>query len=347
LLGFQVVELFGYYAAPLPGNPATQQPRNLYRKSELMETITMSASPANIKILRETTGAGMLDCKKALEENNGDMEAAQDWLRKKGLAAAAKKAGRAAAEGLVAIATSGTKGVMIELNSETDFVARNEQFQKLAKEIADIALKCDANDVEVVKAAKAASGKSVVDEVAQAVGTIGENINLRRSAAISVNKGVVASYVHNSVIPGAGKIGILVGVESEGDASKLEALGKQIAMHIAAARPESLTTADLDPALVARERAVFKDQAMASGKPAEIAEKMVEGRIRKYYEEVVLLEQVYVIDGKSKVSEVVANAAKEIGKPVAISGFKRFTLGEGVEKAESDFAAEVAAAVNG
>lgn len=307
----------------------------------------MSASPADIKILRETTGAGMLDCKKALEENNNDKEAAQDWLRTKGLAAAAKKAGRAAAEGLVAIATSNNIGAMIELNSETDFVARNEQFQKLAKEIAEIALKNNLADVEAVKAAKTASGKTVVDEVANAVGTIGENINLRRATNLVVNKGVVASYVHNSVVPGAGKIGILIGLESEADPVKLEVLGKNIAMHIAATRPESLSTADLDKTLVDRERAVFKEQAMASGKPAEIAEKMVEGRIRKYYEEVVLLEQVYVIDGKSKVSQVVEDTAKELGKPIAITGFKRFTLGEGVEKTESDFAAEVAAAANG
>lgn len=308
----------------------------------------MSASPADIKTLRETTGAGMLDCKKALEEAGGNMEAAQDWLRKKGLAAAAKKAGRAAAEGLVAINISSNKGAMIELNSETDFVARNEQFQKLAKEIAAVALAGNYNaDIEALKAAKATSGKTVGDEVAAAVGTIGENINLRRCASIRVNKGVVASYIHNTVVPGAGKIGILVGVESEGDPVKLEAFGKQIAMHIAAARPESLSTKDLDSKLVDRERAVFKDQAIASGKPPEIAEKMVEGRIRKYYEEVVLLEQVFVIDGKTKVSEVVKNAEKEIGKPLALTGFKRFTLGEGVDKQETDFAAEVAAAANG
>lgn len=308
----------------------------------------MSASPADIKVLRETTGAGMLDCKKALEETSGDMQAAQDWLRKKGLAAAAKKAGRAAAEGLVAICTDGNNGAMIELNSETDFVARNEQFQKLAKDIAQIALKeKTGEDVERLKTTSAASGKSIADEVANAVGTIGENINLRRCTAVSVSKGVIASYIHNTVVPGAGKIGILVAMESDGDKAKLEALGKQIAMHIAAAKPESLTTADLDQKLVDRERAVFKDQAIASGKPAEIADKMVEGRIRKYYEEVVLMEQVFVVDGKNKVSQVVKDAEKDIGAPVKINGFKRFTLGEGVEKAESDFAAEVAAAANG
>lgn len=308
----------------------------------------MAVSPADIKTLRETTGAGMLDCKKALEENNGDKEAATDWLRKKGLAAAAKKAGRAAAEGLVAAKTEGNKGVMIELNSETDFVARNDQFQTLAKTIADVAFNSFTCDIEKLKDAPIAGGKKVGDEVTNAVGTIGENINLRRVDTLEVSgKGVVASYIHNQVVPGAGKIGILVGLQSDADADKLTEIGKQIAMHIAAARPESLNKEELDPALIERERAVFKDQALASGKPENVIEKMVEGRINKYYGEVVLLEQVFVVDGKTKVGEFVEAKARELGAAITVTGFKRFQLGEGVEKKEEDFAAEVAAVVNG
>lgn len=307
----------------------------------------MAASPKDIKNLRETTGAGMLDCKKALEENDGNIEAAQDWLRTKGLAAAAKKAGRAAAEGLVAVKVEGNKGVLIELNSETDFVARNEQFQELAKGIAEVAFNSFTNDIDALKNAKTPNGKTVSDEVTGAVGTIGENINLRRVETLEVGTGVVASYVHNSIVPGAGKIGILVGVESTGDAAKLTELGKNIAMHIAATRPESLNKDELDPALVERERAVFKEQALASGKPEGVVEKMIEGRINKYYGEVVLLEQVFVVDGKEKVGNVVEATAKEIGAPIKITGFKRFQLGEGVEKKEDDFAAEVAAAAAG
>ncbi len=304
-----------------------------------------TASPANIKQLRETTGAGMLDCKKALEENNGNMDAAVDWLRKKGLAAAAKKSGRVAAEGVVAVSVEGLKGAMIELNSETDFVARNELFQQIARTVAEVAVRNDLDDIEELKKhAYPGSGRSVVDEVANAVGVIGENISLRRVAMLGVTHGIVASYIHNTVVPGMGKIGILVGVESNGDKAKLEALGKQIAMHIAAARPEALSTEQVDAEKLARERAVFKDQALASGKPENVIEKMVEGRVRKYYEEVVLLEQVFVVDGKTKVSDVVAQAAKEIGAPVKITGFIRYTLGEGIEKQQSDFAAEVAAA---
>jgi elongation factor Ts len=303
-------------------------------------------SAAAVKEIREKTGAGMLDCRKALAENNCDMEAAIDWLRKKGLAAAAKKSGRIAAEGLVAVATAGTKGALIELNSETDFVARNDQFQALAKGIAVMALNENVGeDAEKLKNAKCPkTGQSVQEQITNAIATIGENMTLRRCAAISVSKGVVASYIHNAVSPGAGKIGILVGIESEGDSAKLEALGKQIAMHIAATRPESLSTAELSPASIERERGVFREQALASGKPAEVVEKMIEGRIRKFYEEVVLLEQVFVVDGKSKVSAVVEATAKEIGKPVKVTQFVRFQLGEGIEKQETDFAAEVAAA---
>lgn len=297
-----------------------------------------------IKNLRETTGAGMLDCRKALTETNGDMEAAIDWLRKKGLSAAAKKSGRVAAEGVVAVAVEGNKGAIIELNAETDFVARNDQFQALARTTAELAVRHSIGEVEELKNTKDGHGKTVAENITNAIATIGENMNLRRSAIMGVHQGVVASYIHNSVAPGMGKIGILVGIETAGDAGKAEAFGKQIAMHIAAARPEALSTNDVDSAKLDRERAVYRDQALASGKPAEVVEKMVEGRVRKYYEEVVLLEQLFVIDGKTKVSQVVADAAKEVGAPVKLTGFIRFQLGEGIEKAASDFAAEVAAA---
>jgi len=301
---------------------------------------------ALIKELREKSGAGMMDCKKALVETNGNMDEAVDWLRKKGLAAAAKKSSRVAAEGLVAVATSGNKGAVIELNAETDFVARNDKFQDLAKNIADVALKAETNDIEALKQADF-GGKTVEDAVTSAIAVIGENMNLRRVSFLNVNQGVVAQYIHNSIAPGLGKIGVLVALESTADAGKLNDLGRQIAMHIAAAKPEALSTADVDPASLERERSVLKEQAIASGKPAEIAEKMVEGRIRKYYEEVVLLEQLYVMDGKTKVREVVEAAAKELGAPIQVTAYTRFLLGEGIEKEESDFAAEVAAAANG
>lgn len=300
-------------------------------------------SASLIKELREMTGAGMMDCKKALNETKGIMEEAVDWLRKKGLSSAAKKSGRVAAEGLVAVASKGNVAAIIELNSETDFVAKNDQFQVLAKDISQLAL-ISGKDVEQLKQAKNAAGVTVVDAVAALVGVIGENMNLRRSARLEVSNGVVATYIHSAVAPGLGKIGVLVALESTGDKAQLEALGKQIAMHVAAAKPEALSTADVDAEKLARERAVFKEQAIASGKPAEIAEKMVEGRVRKYYEEVVLLEQVYVIDNKTKISQVVADAAKTVGAPVKLVAFTHFKLGEGVEKQASDFAAEVAAA---
>lgn len=299
-----------------------------------------------IKELREKTGAGMMDCKKALTENNGDMDAAVDWLRTKGLAAAAKKSSRVAAEGLVAVNSEGTHGSLVELNAETDFVARNDQFQALVQSIGTVALKSHASDVDALKAEKL-DGKTVEEAITNAIATIGENMNLRRVTHLSVNSGVVASYVHNAIAPGLGKIGVLVALESTGDAAKLEELGKQVAMHVAAARPDALTVDEVDPEALDRERAVLKEQAIASGKPAEIAEKMVEGRIRKYYEEVVLLEQLFVIDGKTKVKDVVAEAAKDIGADVKVTAFARFQLGEGIEKEEGDFAAEVAAAVNG
>ena len=302
-------------------------------------------SAEQIKQLRETTGAGMLDCRKALMENDGNLDAAIDWLRKKGLSAAAKKSGRVAAEGVVAVAVEGTKGAIIELNAETDFVARNDQFQQLASSIAEFAVRNSINEVEALKKAKCPkTGSTIEEQITNAIATIGENMTLRRSAILGVTHGVVASYVHNIVAPGMGKIGVLVGLESEADASKLESLGKQLAMHIAAARPEALSTAEVDAAKLERERAVYREQAQASGKPADVIEKMVDGRIRKYYEEVVFLEQLYVVDGKTKISAVVEAAAKEFGKPVKVVGFISYRLGEGIEKAQSDFAAEVAAA---
>lgn len=299
---------------------------------------------ALIKELRETSGAGMMDCKRALTETNGNLEDAVDWLRKKGLAAAAKKSSRVAAEGLIGVLTEGNKGVIVELNAETDFVARNEEFQKLAKGVSAAAFKAGSSDVETVKNQAFGNGKTVQEEITSAIAVIGENMNLRRVSFLSVPQGIVAPYIHNSVSPGLGKIGVLVALESAAPQDKLLELGKQLAMHVAAAKPDALTTAEVDAGALERERNVFKDQAIASGKSPEIAEKMVEGRIRKYYEEVVLLEQAYVMDGKTKVRDVVETAAKTLGSPVKLVGFTRFLLGDGIEKEETDFAAEVAAA---
>lgn len=306
----------------------------------------MSVSASAIKQLRETTGAGMMDCKKALTEANGDMDAAIDWLRKKGLASAAKKAGRVAAEGLVGVASKEDRSAaaMVEINSETDFVARNEQFQQLVEASSQYALEVKG-ELEALMAYQCKQqNKPVSDVVTEAIATIGENIQIRRSALVSVNPGVVCSYIHNAISPNMGKIGVLVALQSEGDADKLEAFGKQLAMHIAAARPLSLTRDGVDASAIERERQIFKEQALASGKPENIVEKMVEGRIRKFYEEVVLPEQEFVIEGKIKVSEAVENFAKELGSPVTIAAFERFELGEGVEKKEEDFAEEVAKA---
>lgn len=300
-----------------------------------------------VKELREKTGAGMLDCKKALVESGADIEAAVDWLRKKGLSAAAKKSGRVAAEGLIAVAAEGTKAVVVELNAETDFVARNEQFQALAENIANVALATGKDDVETLKSAAYPGGGTVQDAVTSAIATIGENMTLRRAALLSVKNGFIATYIHSAIRDGLGKIGVLVAVETTSTDAKVKELGKQIAMHVAAAKPDALTREGVDASKLEREKSVLKDQAIASGKPAEIAEKMVEGRIRKFYEEVVLLEQLFVMDGKSKVSDVVAEVSKEVGAPIAITGYTLFVLGEGIEKEESDFAAEVAAAVNG
>jgi elongation factor Ts len=296
-----------------------------------------------VKDLREKTGAGMMDCKKALVETNGDMEAAVDWLRKKGLSAAAKKAGRVAAEGLVAVASSGGKAAMVEVNAETDFVARNEAFQAFALQVAKVALETGA-DLEALKTKPyPGTSRTVQEELTQLIATVGENMNLRRVAHVDVSKGIVATYVHNALAPNLGKIGVLVALESTADAAKLNEFGKQVAMHVAAARPDALTIADVDTKALDRERNILAEQARASGKPEEIIAKMVEGRLRKYYEEVVLMEQVFVVDGETRVSKAVENAAKALGSPVKVTGFARFQLGEGIEKPQGDdFAAEVA-----
>jgi elongation factor Ts len=302
---------------------------------------------ALVKELRESSGAGMMDCKKALTESGGDLDAAVDWLRKKGLAAAAKKAGRVAAEGLIGVAAEGTKGAVVEVNSETDFVARNEAFQGFVRSVAGVALE-QGGDLDKIQAASfPGSSSSVADELTNMIAKIGENMALRRAAGITVSDGVVCSYIHNQTAPGLGKIGVLIGLQSTGDKAKLEALGKQLAMHVAAAQPKALDRDGVDASALDRERDVLSEQARASGKPEEIIAKMVEGRLRKYYEEVCLLEQVYVIDGETKVSKVVEAAAKDVGAPVAIAAFVRFQLGEGVEREEQDFAAEVAATLGG
>ena len=295
-----------------------------------------------VKDLREKTGAGMMDCKKALAETSGDLEAAVDWLRKKGLSAAAKKAGRVAAEGLVAVAASGTKGAVVELNAETDFVSRNQQFQDFVRAAAQAAL-AHGEDLAAIKAAPGPGGVSIEAGLTTLIATVGENMSLRRAKVLSVKQGVVASYVHNAVAPGLGRIGVLVALESTGDVTKLAEVGKQLAMHVAAANPQSVSIASIDPASVARERSVLTEQAAASGKPPAVIEKMVEGRIRKFYEEVVLLEQVLVHDGETRISKVIENATKTVGAPITVTGFALFKLGEGIQKEHKDFAAEVAA----
>jgi elongation factor Ts len=293
---------------------------------------------ALVKTLREQTGAGMMDCKKALTETDGDFDGAVDWLRKKGLSAAAKKSGRVAAEGLVGIASAPQVGAMVEVNAETDFVARNETFQGFVETLAKLALTA-GDDLETLKAAPfPGTGRNVADEITHLIATIGENVTLRRARVFKVSSGVVATYMHNALKPGLGKIGVLVALEAASELDGLETLGRQIGMHVAATRPDALDVDAVDPAALERERNVLSEQARASGKPENIIEKMVEGRIRKYYEEVVLLEQVWVHDGESRVRAVVQKAG---GKLVA---FDRFALGEGVEKSAGDFAAEVAAA---
>lgn len=303
-------------------------------------------SASLVKELREKTGAGMMDCKRALAETSGDLEQAVDWLRKKGLSAAAKKAGRVAAEGLVGVATSGRSGAIVEVNSETDFVARNETFQKFVIAVAKIALE-KGGDLDAIQAAAfPGTGRTVADELTHMIATIGENMSFRRAGALTVSQGVVASYIHNATGPGLGRIGVLVALESGGAKDKLDGLARNLAMHVAAAVPVAVNRESVDQSLLDRERDILAAQARESGKPEDIIAKMVEGRLRKFYEDSVLLDQVYVIDGESKVGKAVEAAAKEIGAPVTVAGFIRFALGEGVERKQEDFAAEVASQLN-
>jgi elongation factor Ts len=304
----------------------------------------MTISAQQVKALREKTGVGMMDCKKALAETDGDMEAAVDWLRKKGLSKAAKKADRVAAEGLVGAASAGNRAALVEVNSETDFVARNEMFQNLVSAIAKEAMEA-GGDVDALKARQyPGTGRTVSEEITEAIATIGENMNLRRAALLEVGEGVVATYLHNQVAPGLGKLGVLVALASTGDAAKLEDLGRKIAMHVAATNPLAVNTEELPAEAVERERAVYAEQARASGKPENIIEKMVEGRMRKFYEEVVLLKQSFVVDPDKTVEQAIKDAEADVGAPIQLAAFVRFALGEGIEKEEADFAAEVAAA---
>ncbi len=296
-----------------------------------------------VKELRESTGAGMMDCKAALTETQGDMTAAQDWLRKKGLSKAAKKAGRVAAEGLIGVLVQGTNGVVVEVNSETDFVARNDLFQGLVKMIADVALNA-GTDIEKIKAAKAGS-ITVADAISDTIAKIGENMTLRRAASLSVGKGAIGAYVHNSVVDGLGKIGVLVALESPGKTDELASLGRMVAMHIAASNPQAVESSGLDPAVVAREKDVLADKFKAQGKPANVIEKIVESGLKTFYKEVCLLEQPYVHDDKKTVAQALKEAEGKVGGTIKVAGFVRYALGEGIEKRESDFAAEVAAAV--
>ena len=306
----------------------------------------MSISASQVKELRELTGAGMMDCKAALTETGGDMEAAVDWLRKKGISKADKKAGRTAAEGLIGVDGGFHEAAVVEVNSETDFVARNDQFQEIVRNVAKVALAF--GETEKVAAERyPGSEKSVADVIKDAVGTIGENMSFRRSTKLAVGKGAVATYVHNAVADGLGKIGVLVAIETEGNADAARAFGRQVAMHVAATNPLALTPEEVDASAVEREKAIFSDQARASGKPENIIEKMVEGRLRKFYEEVVLLKQAFVLNPDLTVEAALKAAEKEIGAPARITGYVRYALGEGIERETSDFAAEVAAAAKG
>jgi len=303
-------------------------------------------SATTVKDLREKTGAGMMDCKAALAETSGDMEAAVDWLRAKGLSKAAKKAGRVAAEGLIGLASDAKAAALVEVNSETDFVARNQKFQEIVSAIAAAALKAKG-DVDKLAAAKFGSGNATVAEtIKEMIGSIGENMTLRRTAHLSAANGVVASYIHNAIAPDLGKIGVIVALESAGSPEDLKTFGRQVAMHIAFANPQSLDVDSLDKTVVERERAVLTEQAKESGKPPQVIEKMVEGRLRKFYEEVVLLAQPFVHDPETTVAKAVAAAEKTAGAPIKITGFHRFALGEGIDRPNSDFAAEVAAAAS-
>jgi elongation factor Ts len=301
-------------------------------------------SAALVKELRDKTDAGMMDCKSALVETGGDMEAAVDWLRKKGLSKAAKKAGRVAAEGLVAIAVAGTSGVVVEVNAETDFLAKNEQFQTLARNVAGVALKV-GDDVEAVKVAAYPGGGTVQDAIANAIATIGENMALRRASKFDVSAGVVASYLHNAAGEGLGRIGVLVALESTGRGDELAALGRQLAMHVAAANPVALDLASVAPEVLAREKAILAEK--NAGKPAHVMDKIVESGMKSYAKEYCLLEQTYIHDGSKSVSQALKDAEGKVGGPIKLTGFARFALGEGIEKEESDFAAEVAAAAGG
>jgi len=307
----------------------------------------MAITAALVKELREKSGAGMMDCKNALNETNGDVEAAMDWLRSKGIAKAEKKSGRVAAEGLVGIVAEGASAAVVEVNSETDFVARNEQFQEIVRNVAKAALGTDGS-VEAVSAATISGGsKSVADSITDAIATIGENMNLRRSAKLEVGQGVVSTYMHNSAGDGIGKIGVLVALESSGDSDALNAIGRQIAMHVAATNPLAATQDEVPADVADRERAVYLEEAKESGKPEEIAVKMVEGKMRKFFQESVLLSQAFVINPDLTVEKALKEAESDVGAPIALKAFVRLALGEGVEKEEEDFAAEVAAAVKG
>ena len=301
----------------------------------------MTITAEMVKTLRVSTGAGMMDCKKALDESKGDMDAAIDWLRKKGLAAAAKKATRIASEGLVAVNTKATIGAVVEVNSETDFVSRNADFQNFVRQCAELGL--GAKDLDALLATNYPdTSHSTAEEVTAQIARIGENLSLRRMQRLEVEEGAVVSYIHNAASDGMGKIGVLVALTSSADTGALQDLGKQLAMHIAATAPASLNADDLDPDFVARERQVLVDQAMQEGKPQDIAEKMVEGRMKKFIKEVVLMEQIFVMDGESTISDVIKKASTEADKPITLSAFVRFKLGEGIDKEEKDFAAEVA-----
>jgi elongation factor Ts len=299
---------------------------------------------ALVKELREKTGAGMMDCKRALGDSNGDIEAAVDWLRKKGLSAAAKKAGRVAAEGLIGVATRGLAGALVEVNSETDFVARNAAFQAFVRTIAELAVGGDGELETLTRAPYPKTGRTVGEELTHLIATIGENLVLRRSTRLAVREGGVYSYMHNTLGPGLGKIGVIVALESAGPQAALADLGRQLAMHVAAASPLYLDIASVPPAALERERGVLREQALASGKTGGIVDRMVEGRLRKFYEDFVLLEQIFVVDQETRIAKVVENAAKAAGSPIGIIGFARFALGEGIERNRTDFAAEVAAA---
>ncbi|GGA05768.1 elongation factor Ts [Blastomonas marina] len=307
----------------------------------------MAYTAADVKALRERTGAGMMDCKKALTETDGDMEAAVDMLRAKGLAAAQKKSSRTAAEGLVGVAVEGTKGVAVEVNSETDFVAKNDQFQDFVNKTTQVALQSDSDDIEALRKADYPGGGTVGDALTNNVATIGENQQIRRMRTISVENGVVVPYMHNAIAPNLGKIGVLVALESEAGADVLEPLGKSLAMHIAAAFPQALNAEGLDQDVIERERAIAQEKAAESGKPEAVQEKMVDGAIAKFAKENALLSQIYVMDNKTPVAEVVKQAGKDAGKDIVLKDYVRFQLGEGIEKKEEDFAAEVAAAMKG